>query len=144
MAGYALRVNSSEGNFELGTATTNGKSIITSVKFKMNTMDDATLNRSDAVRAELRITGVITNDSRDLTKNLATWAIDDNLSTLYRNVEIDVNQADNNTGEIIRRYNIDNMFVVDYEESTSNKDVGTFELFLAQKEGKYKIEVFSK
>lgn len=144
MAGYELTIKNAEELIELSTKNGDGSPEIQTVKFKMNTLDDSTRNRADAVRAEITITGCITRENRDKTKCLAKWAMDENRKTLYRTVSIVVIDGKNNTGDVLRRYEFDNMFVVDYdEEFGSSADQGTYSLFIAQKEGNEKKEVFS-
>lgn len=144
MAGYNLSIKNNEEVIELSTEEEVGKPVITEVSFKMNTLDDHARNRADAVRGELKITGVITAENRDETKPLAKWAMDADRKTLYRSVEIVVYDGKNCTGEVLRRYQFSNMFVIDYEENFGgDSDSGTFELFIAQKEGNEKKEVFS-
>lgn len=144
MAGYKLLVKDNSEVIELSTAEQNGKPDITKVVFKMNTLDDNTRNRADSVRGELKIEGIITPDNRDNTKMLAKWAMDADRKTLYRDVEVIVYDGINCTGDILRRYQMSSMFVIDYDEQFgSDSDSGTFELFIAQKEGNEKKEVFS-
>lgn len=150
MAGYNLSIKNIDEVIELSTGDGDGKQVITEVSFKINTLDDNTRNRADAVRGELKISGVITPENRDITKLLAKWAIDADRKTLYRNVEIVVYDSKNCTGDVLRRYQLTNMFVIDYEENfggdasdSGDSDSGTFFLFIAQKEGNEKKEVFS-
>lgn len=144
MAGYKLLIKNNEEVIELSTAEQNGKPDITKVTFKMNTLDNTTRNRADAVRGELQIEGIITPDNRDNTKMLAKWAMDTDRKTLYREVEVIVYDGKNCTGDILRRYQMNSMFVIDYDEQFgSDSDSGDFKLFIAQKEGNEKKEVFS-
>lgn len=144
MAGYQLTIKNSEETIELSTKEAEGMPEIKSLIFKMNTLDDKTKNRADCVRGELTIIGNITPESRDKTKSLAKWSMDANKKTLYRNVEIVVYEGENCTGDVLRRYQIDTMFVVDYiEEFGAASDVGQYTLFIAQREGNGKKEVFS-
>ena len=144
MAGYKLSIKNNSEVIELSTAQQNGKPDITKVTFKMNTLDDDTRNRADSVRGELKIEGIITADNRDNTKMLAKWAMDSDRKTLYREVEVVIYDGENCTGDVLRRYQMNSMFVIDYDERFGDdSDSGRFELFIAQKEGNEKKEVFS-
>ena len=144
MAGYKLNIKNNEETITFSTEIKNGdKQDITKVSFKMNTLDDMSRNRSDAVRAEVVIIGNITVENRDNTKKLAKWSMDANRKTLYRDVELVVYDSDNCSGDVLRRYEISTMFVLDYEENFESADSGIFTLFIAQKDGSDSKEVFS-
>ena len=143
-AGYQLTIKNADETIELSTKEQNGSAEIQTVVFKMNTLDDNTRNRADAVRGEITITGPITKENKEKTKRLAKWAMDANKKTLYRNVVIVVYDGENCSGDVLRRYEVDNMFVIDYEENFgTSADEGKYTLFMAQKEGNEKKEVFS-
>ena len=144
MAGYQLTITNAEEMIELSTSEEKGLAEIEKLKFKMNTLDDSTKNRSDSIRGELIIIGNITPENKDKTKRLAKWAMDTNKKTLYRDVEIIVYDGENCTGDILRRYQMNTMFVIDYEEDFGKEsDNGKYTLFIAQREGNEKKEVFS-
>ena len=147
MAGYQFVVAGTD-KIELSTKAVDrdqqGLSEIERIEFKMNTIDDNTRNHADSVRAEIKICGPITADDKEVINKLAIWAMDSNKSTLYRDVELTVYEGENCTGKVLRKYQIQSMFVIDYTESFKNDESGTYELFIAQKEGKYKQEVFAK
>ena len=61
-----------------------------------------------------------------------------------------VYNSKNCSGDVLRRYQIANMFVIDYEEfnviekdGKENEEALNFRLFIAQKEGDKDIKVFS-
>ena len=148
MASYKLTIKSKTETIELNSER-EGKPEISSVEFKMNTLDDNTRNRDEAVRAEFRIKGMITKENGEVTNQLAKWAMDHDAGTLYRNVELLVDSGTDFSGKTLRRYKFDEMFVIDYTESfglsEANSDSGTYELFIAQKENtKGKQEVFPR
>lgn len=147
MAGYKLTIKNASETIELSTAEDKGSADIISVKFKMNTLDNNTKNRADAIRAEIEIKGEITEDNKDKTKSVVKWAMDADKKTLYRDISLVVYEGKNCTGGIIRRYDINTMFVIDYEEdftsSSGNSEIGKYTLFIAQKEGYEDKEVFS-
>lgn len=144
MAGYAVEIKNSEDMISFSTADAGDKPDITKVIFTMNTLDNSTRNKADSVRSELEISGTINAENRDRTKMLAKWSLDADRKTLYRDVEVVVYSSRNCTGDVLRRYQISNMFVIDYAETfDGDGDSGTFKLFIAQKEGNNKKEVFS-
>lgn len=148
MAGYQLTIKNAGETIELSTKEKEGKPEIRGIRFKMNTLDDNTKNRSDSVRGEMLIIGNITPENKEKTKRLAKWSLDSDKKTLYRDVVLVVYDAENCTGDVLRRYEINTMFVIDYEEtfgeiSDKSSDSGTFRLFIAQREGNGKKEVFS-
>lgn len=149
MAGYKISITNSEGAIEFSTAGEDNAVSIKSVEFRMNTLNDDTRNRADTVRAEFEIKGKIDNNNRDNTLKLLNWSIDKNQKTLYRDVEVIVYNSENCSGDVLRRYDISNMFVIDYEEfcvneeNSQNKETLDFRLFIAQKDGDKTIKVYS-
>ena len=144
MAGYSLKIKNNADVIEISTKDLIDKEPITNVTFKMNTLDDLSRNRADAVRAELVIEGNISEGYKEEIRKLAKWCLDSNKTTQYRNVELIVNDGQDMSGKVLRRYTIDQMFVIDYEEEFEKGDSesGTYKLFIAQKQGNYKKEVF--
>lgn len=143
MAGYSLTIKNNADVIEISTKDLRDKPPITKAKFTMNTLDDLSRNRADAVRAELIIEGNISEEYKEEIRKLAKWSLDSNKTTQYRNVELIVNDGEDMSGKVLRRYTIDQMFVIDYEEEFGeDSESGTYKLFIAQKQGSYKKEVF--
>lgn len=143
MAGYSLTIKNNADVIEISTKDLRDKPPITKAKFTMNTLDDLSRNRADAVRAELVIEGNISEEYKEEIRKLAKWSLDSNKTTQYRNVELIVNDGEDMSGKVLRRYTIDQMFVIDYEEEFGeDSESGTYKLFIAQKQGSYKKEVF--
>lgn len=142
MAGYQMSISNSEGVIEFSTEKENNAHTITEVNFKMNTLDDNTTNRADAVRAEFEIKGKIDKNNKTNTLKLLKWSIDSNDSTMYRDVEVVVNENANLTGSVLRRYQVKQMFVIDYEETCCNNTEGSFRLFIAQKSDNKEIKIY--
>ena len=130
--------------FEIGQDS----NTIKDVQFFMNTLNDKTLNRAQSVRPEFIIKGAIDENSKIEIQKLAAWAIATEKDKIYRNRNIVVKDNVAESGATLRRYNFDDMFVIDYKETFnqiqdsdngSKDDEGKFELFIAQKEkGKVK------
>lgn len=123
----------------------NGETI-DSVHFKMNTLNDDTLNRSSAVRCEMLIKGKINIANRKETLKLAKWAMTrSGENKLYREVKVEV-FTDSGREQLLREYKVDQMFCIDYDEefkdNTENKETGEFTLYIAQREGKHTTDIF--
>jgi len=156
MAGYILKIENSEvEDIELSTMNNemgeDNSRNIEKLLFKMNTLDDSVRNHSDNARIEITIEGIISETNKDKLKQFAKWSMDFNKKSMYRNVTLEVySSSDNDSGEVLRRYEIEYMFVIDYEENfgeqsseSNSSDAGKYKLFLAQKEGNYKKDIFS-
>ena len=146
MAGYQLKISNGGETIELSTKEQQGMADITNLRFKVNTIDRMTRNRSDNVRTEIILEGVVTKENREKTKGLTKWALDADRATLYRDVTLVVYEAENCTGDVLRRYQINTMFVIDYDEyfeSGSNADKGIFTMLIAQRDGNNKKDVFA-
>lgn len=150
MPGYEITISNNDGTIEFSTKEEGNAVSIESVEFRMNTINDNTRNRADAVRAEFEIKGIVDNNNSENTLKLLKWSIDQDQKTLYRDVEVVVYNSGNCSGDVLRRYQISNMFVIDYEEyhitekdSNKNQETLNFRLFIAQKEGDKDIKVYS-
>lgn len=152
MNGYELTITNGEEKIFLFTGGATGSPSITDVRFKMSTLNENLMNRASGVRAELIIQGTITEQTRGETLKLAKWAIDNNMNTLYRAVQLIVYPDEERSGDVLRTYRISNMFVINYDELFSSEpekngnpaDAGKFVLFIAQKEGQERPQVFSE
>ena len=155
MNGYKLTIKNGEETIAFSTAEGEyrGSVPITGAEFKMNTLNDETVNRPDEVRVELKIYGNITEQDREETLKLTKWSMDANRKTLYRDVELTVYSNQNCTGDTLRVYQFSSMFVIDYQESftklrgedksSQDGDMGTFLLFIAQKAGSEEKHVYA-
>lgn len=149
--GYELTVKCN-GTDEINISTfgDNGSGNINDVVFKKITLDKESSNkRSNSIRYEFKILGLIkTGDggTKESTLELAKWALDESTTTLYRTIEITINEdseAKANT-KILRHYTFSNMYVIDYEEEISNDlndESGTFTLHLGQKTEKSQRDI---
>lgn len=149
--GYELTITDSKGNkIELASrkGKNEGREDILCASYKSNTLNDDAMARSNDVRAEVRIIGRITKENKAATCDIANWSKEDDSSLIYRTVNL-VLYPSTSDPEIIRNYEIKNMFVIDYTEGfeipTENlpdglkqeNDNGLFELYLVQKSGAY-------
>lgn len=127
---FRLKVEGGE-NVELGK-----DNIITAI-YKTDTPDDSNARSTD-VGAELRIVGrIITatdGDQADDTLKLATWSLVPAVKAdSYRKVTLEVLAA----GQVVRKVNFPNAFVVDYtEDFGADEGVGTFNMLIRQKKDK--------
>lgn len=126
--------------------TDNEGASISKVIFKMNTLNDDSLNRDSAVRCELIIEGTITQDNKDETLKLTKWSMIGSGEGIYRKVTVIV-YTDDSRDEVLRQYTVDKMFCIDYDEEFSEdvkqNEAGKFILHIAQREGNHSKDVFA-
>ena len=147
MVAYDVKIESAEGEILFNEELKEDGEAINKVTFKMNTIDDNTLNRSSAVRCELVIEGVINIKTKEETMKLTKWSMaGSGDSLLYRKVTVTV-YTDNNREEVLRQYTVDKMFCIDYDEIFGEKETqneaGRFILHIAQREGSHNKDVFA-
>lgn len=147
--GYEINIYSKSG--EIITLTTNlgdntSDSCVKKVNFKMNTVDDSVVTHSDAIRAEIEIEGNINQQSKSEIKKIADWAIATEQSELYRKIEIRVNENGQISGDWLRLYTVEDVFVLDYEEKfgEGGDQLGQYKLNLVQRSGNHNIKIFDK
>ena len=147
MVAYDVKIESADGEIVFNKDTDNEGAAISKVFFKMNTLNDDTLNRDSAVRCELIIEGQINKDTKEETMKLTKWAMTGSgESLLYRKVTV-VIYTDDNREEVLRQYTVDKMFCIDYDENFGEKqdqnESGKFILHIAQREGNHNKDVFA-
>lgn len=135
---YELRV-SKDGKDEIVLDAENGLDTkITEIEFKMNSIDDNSPTRDRGARCEIRIKGTIDDASYKETIKLMQWAVSkkDNL----RVVKIIV-RDESKDDQLMRTYELDNMFCVDCEE-TWKENKGFFSIFIAQAPNEKQTDIF--
>lgn len=146
MAAYDVIIKSADEEIVFSEDKDHEGSAISKVTFKMNTLDDDTLNRDSAVRCELFIEGVINKNTREETMKLTKWSMaGSGESLIYRKVTVTV-YTDGGREEMLRQYTVDKMFCVDYDEEffeDGNKEAGKFILHIAQREGSHTKDVYA-
>ncbi len=156
--GYELTITDGKGG-EITLSSLKGKhegrGDIICASYKSNTLNDDSIARSNDVRAEIKIIGRITEGNKDTTCELAKWSIETDSSLIYRKVILTIYPSTDNP-ILLRNYELENMFVLDYTESfdmptenfskqiNSENDDGLFELYLVQKNGAYSQYIESK
>ena len=150
--GYQVTITDSKGDTIVLSSMENeheGKEDIICASYKSNTLNDESIAHSNDVRAEMRIIGRITVENKKSTCELANWAKETDSNRIYRTVKLVVRESTSSSADILRSYEIKNMFILDYTEgyeiSTENlpgelkseNDNGLFELYLVQKNGNY-------
>lgn len=127
-----LKGNSEEINLE--------KENITSIKFISDTADNSNARSTDinvGIDIEGKILSPIGNETiDDVTRKILLWSlVSAEELNAYKNATVEVILA----GNVIRKFNMPNMFVVDYFENYEDKmGNGTFTLKLRQKKEKIK------
>lgn len=149
MAAYDVKIESAaEGEIVFNKDTSAEGAAIDKVLFKMNTINNNTLNRSSAVRCELIIEGKINKHTKEETMKLAKWSMTGSgESLLYRKVTVVV-YTDDEREEVLRQYDVDKMFCIDYDEifapgDENQNEAGKFVLHLAQRDGAHNKDVFA-
>ena len=156
--GYELTVTDSKGT-EIKLTSMDGehggREDIICASYKSTTLNDDSIARSNDVRAEIKIIGRITAENKDTTCELANWSKEKDSSLIYRKVILTIYPSTDNP-ILLRNYELENMFVLDYTESfemptenfskqiNSENDNGLFELYLVQKNGAYSQYIESK
>ncbi len=134
-----IKITSNNDTIEFERKDDDKMKHIRSVDFRHVMLERSSTSRSSSIRFELEINGFINKETKDRTKQLADWAFDSKQSTLYRDVEIHIDTDGGD--EVIRRYNFERMYVMDYIEtfspegekgSDSSADNGIFKLVIAQ------------
>lgn len=151
MAVYDVKIESTDNEIVFNEGTDKEGSAISKVTFKMNTLNDNTLNRDSGVRCELIIEGVINKTTKEETMKLTKWSMTSSgENLLYRKVTVIV-YTDEGREEVLRQYTVDKMFCIDYdelfygdkEEGISNAETGKFILHIAQRQGNHSKDVFA-
>lgn len=149
--GYQLTITDSKGGEIFLSSKDNeydGKPDIISVSYKSNTLNDDAKARANDIRAEIVVIGRITDGNKKKTCDVANWAKEKDSSLIYRKVKL-VTYPTTSDPKVLRSYEIENMFVLDYTESfdrptesfngeiDKENDNGLFELYIVQKDGNY-------
>lgn len=110
------------------------KDIITGIDIVLNTIDDNVRQKSNAMLAQLVMTGKITKEINDDLIKLFKWSQSAVEDSWYRKLEIEVKSSPE---DVMRTYIFENVFVVDYKEiyrTDGTSDPSKFSVFLTQKE----------
>lgn len=105
----------------------------------LRTVNFGTQKKSNAILMMMKIDGIIDETTNDSLLKISEWARDLNATTTYRKVTLTVKSDD--TGKILRTYEVPYMFVDDYEElygSPEDKLEAHFELKISQSENRLK------
>ena len=114
-----------------GRDGTQFENAIQSLKVWIDTVDENVNNRTSNVLNRVILSGLITEDTREVCKNLMDWALSSSGEDVYRLVHIDIY----GTNEVLRSFDLQKMFVEDYYENYdkgTGTDAGTFVLNLIQ------------
>ncbi len=123
------------------------RNLITGIEILMDTVNDDVRQKSPAMLAKITIRGQISDIINSELMGLFNWSKELDESKWYRKLEMQVKTSDD---VVLRTYEFENVFVVDYlesyttegeQDSTSSKE--HFELKLTQKENNFKkIETY--
>ena len=115
------------------------KESILDVKFLSESPDDSNARATDLgiiIEIKGKILAATNGDAEDDTRKVAQWSlVPAESSDAYRTVSLEVMSA----GQMVRKIDMTNAFVVDYEEAYGNQaGTGTFSLKIKQKKEKVK------
>lgn len=144
---FSIKITSEDGEvIEIGKdSKEEEKDLIKDIVLHMDTVNEDSRNKSNAMLAKIQIIGAIDPEIADELLNLFNWSKDLEEKKWYRNIEIKVKTS---MGSVFRTYVFPKVFIVDYlefytTESDTNKMVDQFQLYLTQKENNFKnIEAF--
>ncbi len=127
---FSLKITSKEsGEIKIG------EKYVKAANYLYDTVGKEVLDKSSDIMVSLNIQGELNKGSKSQTKELAKWSLMTKGVDVYRNITIIIEDND----AIIREYNLNEAFVVDYFETTKVKPDGTitdkmiWELIVAQK-----------
>ncbi len=131
---YELKIESSEETIEI-----NEPNMINFADISLDTLNDDAQKKSNAILARMSVKGKIEASINDALIKISEWTRDLKEATTYRKVTLTVKS--DNSGVILRTYEIPDMFVCDYREvygAPENEDGTYFVLKLTQKENQLK------
>ncbi|MFI3211156.1 MAG: hypothetical protein R3Y64_08955 [Peptostreptococcaceae bacterium] len=102
---------------------------IKNIQFKSDTIDTYPMDRTGNIVNKIDIEGEIVKENQEMTKKLIDWSFAKTKSEIYREVEIVAYDAD----DVIRRYQLDTVFVMDYTEKFDQTNA-TYKLEISQRQ----------
>ena len=138
---YEVKIEDQDGEevIYIGNPENEGESKkITSLIVELDTINDQSRQKSNAMLAKIEIVGLLDSSIREEIRKLFIWAKELNEEKWYRNIEIKVKTSNENVDRI---YNFENVFILDYsevytDEADNKKDY--FKVKLTQKENNFK------
>lgn len=130
---YKLKlVDSKSGKIEINDED-NIKNI-TAIKFNLRQDERLASERATDISPYIEITGKIDNEtSQEQTRLLLEWAQETkDLDIVYKHIVIEIWKG---TNDLARKYELDNIYCVDYYEEFLNDNSCNFKLKLAQRKG---------
>ena len=128
---YELKVEAGDNVIEIKEDNT-----INFADVSIDTINDDTQKKSNAVLARMTLQGKIEPSINDALMKISEWARDLKNESTYRKVTLTIKDG---ADSILRTYEIPDMFVCDYSEvygDPDNEDGTFFSLKLTQKENK--------
>ena len=138
---YEVKIEDQDGEevIYIGNPENEGESQkITSLIVELDTINDQSLQKSNAMLAKIEIVGLLDSSIKGEIIKLFNWAKEQNAEKWYRNIEINVKTSNE---DVDRIYNFENVFILDYsevytDEADNKKDY--FKVKLTQKENNFK------
>ncbi len=102
------------------------------VLFENDTENNFSADRSGNIVNRITIEGVVTEETKDATRDVFLWSLDNVKEKIYRTVAITIKQDESTT---LREFVLDNAFILDYRETADAKnDTLTYELVISQRQ----------
>lgn len=111
------------------------------VEFVVDTVETKVKDRSNNIRNEIIIRGLITPATTAEVKKLAEWSLSNDYDQQYR--KVDIAYAAGNSNKMVREFKLTKAFCVDYKEiypseiskrdASSSAQEAYFEILLSQK-----------
>ncbi len=130
---YKLKlVDSTSGVIEINNE--DNAQCITGVKFNLKQNEKLASERATDISAFIEVDGTIDNENtQEQTRLLLEWAQETrDLKKVYKHLSIEIW---NGSDDLARRYELDNVYCVDYYEEFSEDNKAHFILKMAQKKG---------
>lgn len=138
---YEVKIEDQDGEevIYIGNPENEGESKkITSLIVELDTINDQSLQKSNAMLAKIEIVGLLDSSIKGEIIKLFNWAKEQNAEKWYRNIEIKVKTSNE---DVDRIYNFENVFILDYSEvytDEAEKKKDYFKVKLTQKENNFK------
>lgn len=146
MAGYSIEIFCDDGSNKMVMDTHNKSNEalirIDDLSLVIGSNSDKKSRSKDTINI-VRINGKILTDTMDSIKYLSQWALDNDPNTQKRKMNIDINSKRELDGLDLRRYELSNMYVIDYNEVFDDNDENEckFEMLIKSNLQKPKVTI---
>lgn len=121
--GFEVKIEQGENLIKLDENSVN------SVEFLIDTVEENVKDRSENVINKVTIKGNITPESSAETRKVLLWSMDKQRDLVYRKATISLKTG----GMLLREYEMDMVFCIDYIETFKNDGECTYTLIIGQR-----------